>query len=167
MNAGDGSADNIDSEEVTIEIVNVDEKGTVTLNPQPQQGTEVTATLGDLDNPDNDITSVEWQWARSSSRSGGFTDIQGANQATYTPVEDDTGKYLRATATYTDGHGEGKSAYVVSNKQDAVEGNRSRPYSGTGPRLQGRSKRECESGDQRGRPGCGYGHWKHRDPGEI
>ena len=116
VNAGDGSANNIDSEEVTIEIVNVDEKGTVTLKPQPQQGTVVTATLEDVDNPANDITA-NWQWARSSSRSGGFTDIQDADGATYTPVEDDTGKYLRATATYTDAHGTGKSAYVVSTNR--------------------------------------------------
>ena len=121
VNAGDGSAGTIDSEEVTIEIVNVDEKGTVSLNPQPQQGMEVTATLVDLDNPDNDIASVDWQWARSSSRSGGFTDIPNTNQATYTPVEDDTGKYLRATATYTDGHGGGKSAHVVSTSRTLWE----------------------------------------------
>ena len=34
--------------------------------------------------------------------------------ATYTPTKDDVGMYLRATATYTDGEGEGKTAYIIS-----------------------------------------------------
>ena len=63
------------------------------------------------------ISNLTWQWARSSSRSGGFTDIQGANQASYTPGNDDTGMYLRATVTYTDAQGGGKSAYLVSNNR--------------------------------------------------
>ena len=67
--------------------------------------------------PDGGVSVEEWQWARSSSRSGGFTDIPSASEATYTPGEDDTGKYLRATVTYTDAQGGGKSAYKVSNNR--------------------------------------------------
>ena len=74
----------------------------------------MTATLTDLDGGES---GEAWQWARSSSRSGGFTNIQGANQATYRPGNDDTGMYLRATATYTDEHGGGKSASAISNNR--------------------------------------------------
>ena len=37
----------------------------------------------------------------------------------YTPVADDVGIYLRTTASYTDGHGPGKSAHAVMERQTA------------------------------------------------
>ena len=40
--------------------------------------------------------------------------IVEATSASYTPVEADRGSYLRATASYSDGHGSGKSAGIVS-----------------------------------------------------
>ena len=45
-----------------------------------------------------------WQWARSSRATGPWTDIEGAASASYTPTGDDVGMYLRAWATYEDGH---------------------------------------------------------------
>ena len=112
VNASDGNTAHTDTEDITIAIINVDEKGKVALSQQPREEAGLTATLTDLD---EGVSGDAWQWARSSSRSGGFTDIQGASQATYTPKNDDTGMYLRATVTYTDAHDGGKSAYVVSN----------------------------------------------------
>ena len=48
VNASDGT--NIDTEEVEIEVTNVDESGTITLSTlQPQVGVELTATLSDSD----------------------------------------------------------------------------------------------------------------------
>ena len=41
-------------------------------------------------------------------------DVVEGTQRSYTPTEDDVGMYLRATATYDDGEGEGKSAEAVS-----------------------------------------------------
>ena len=38
-----------------------------------------------------------------------------ATAATYTPVEEDGANYLQATASYTDGHGSGKTALAVSD----------------------------------------------------
>ena len=114
VNAGDGNADNTDTEEVAVVIINVDEKGTVTFGQEPKEGTPLTAELMD---PDGSLSNFEWQWARSSSRSGGFTDIRGATSASHTPVNDDTGNYLQATVTYTDAQGGGKSAYLVSNNR--------------------------------------------------
>ena len=114
VNAGDGNAAHTDAENITITITNVDEKGTVTLGQEPREGIDLTATLMD---PDGGVSGDAWQWARSSSRSGRFTDIPTAKQTTYRPGSDDTGMYLRATVTYTDAQGGGKSAYVVSNNR--------------------------------------------------
>ena len=114
VNAGDGNADHTDTEDVTIIVTNVDEKGVVTLPQEPKESVDLTATLTD---PDGGETGPAWQWARSSSRSGGFTDIKDANSATHTPDNDDTGMYLRATVTYTDEQGGGKSAYAISTNR--------------------------------------------------
>ena len=162
VNASDGSAENTDTEEVTIIVTNVDEKGTVDFDHEPREGVPLEATLND---PDGSESNEEWQWARASSRNGRFIDIKDANRANYTPVNDDTGQYLRATVTYTDEQGGGKSALSHLAKQDAVEGIRCAPIPGLGRRPSGipsykGSKRECESGNQRRHPGCGYGHRK-------
>ena len=96
------------SEDVTVTVSNVNEAGTVTLSTMsPAVGSEVTATLTDLD---GGITGTTWQWSKSMTMDGTFTDIDTATSASYTTVEDDTGMYLQATATYTDGHGAGKMA---------------------------------------------------------
>ena len=99
--------------DVTITVSNVDEYGTVKLSSlQPQVGTALTATLTD---PDGVPSSVAWQWGKSTAASGPFTNVSsGADPATYTPVTADLNMYLRATATYTDPQGSGKTASVVS-----------------------------------------------------
>lgn len=111
VRVSDSSADNTDEEEITIAITNVDEKGSIDLPRQLRVGQQVTATLEDLD---GEVTGESWQWARSSSRGGGFVDIKDANSAEYTPVDEDAGKYLRVTVTYTDRHGGGKSVLQTS-----------------------------------------------------
>ena len=98
---------------VTIAVTNLDEAGTVTLSSQePTVDTELTATLGD---PDGGVTGTTWQWARTMDMVAGWDDITGAMDAAYTPVVTDEGYYLQATASYTDGHGSGKSAMVMSD----------------------------------------------------
>ena len=88
---------------VTANVTNKEEDGGVTLNNlQPQVRELITATLGD---PDGSVVESTWQWSSSSSRSSGYTPIAGATAATYRPAEGDTGMYLRATVTYTDGYG--------------------------------------------------------------
>ena len=57
---------------------------------------------------------MTWLWARSPNGTSSWTLISGATSASYTPVFDDVGRYLRATASYTDGEGSGKSAQRVS-----------------------------------------------------
>ena len=95
---------------VTINVVNLDESGSVWLYwNQPQVGTALKAELTDLD---GDISSVTWNWERSSNRRD-WTSVSETTD-TYEPVPGDIGKYLRATASYTDGHGSGKTAEAVS-----------------------------------------------------
>ena len=100
--------------DVTINVTNVEEPGTVTLSsPQPQVGTNLTAALTD---PDGEITGVDWKWESSSNRSS-WTIISTATSATVTPSTSDVRNYLRATASYTDKQGSGKTAEAVSVKQ--------------------------------------------------
>ena len=105
--------------EVSIDVSNVDEAGTVSVSPeQPEVGTALVASLSDLDGL---VSDISWQWARSSDGSD-WSDISGANSDSYTPVADDVGIYLQATASYTDGHGAGKSAHAVMERQTAQRG---------------------------------------------
>ena len=100
-----------DSIEVTIGVVNVDEEGTVALDSQmPEFNTVLTASLTD---PDVGVRDVTWTWESSADRTT-WVAINGATQAVYTPVARDSGKYLRATACYTDGEGSGKTAHAVT-----------------------------------------------------
>ena len=98
-----------DTTEVTITVTNVEEDGTVTFtNRTPQARIELTASVAD---PDVIVAdSIIWQWAISDTSGSNFADISGETNASYTPDDNDVGKYLRATATYTDGHGAAKTA---------------------------------------------------------
>ena len=98
-----------DSLDVTVTVTNVDEPGTVSITPsgQPRVGIELSASLTDEDGAP---TGVSWLWETGSSATGSFTPIAGATQARYTPIQADAGNYLRATASYTDPQGPGKSA---------------------------------------------------------
>ena len=90
---------------VTVTVTNVDEDGMVTVPGQPVVGFEITATLAD----DDGVTgTVRWQWAREAT-AGAYEDISGATSESYTPVDDDGGKRLQVTASYSDGEGSGKS----------------------------------------------------------
>ena len=112
--AGNTSTDIDDTQAVTITVENEEEPGTVTLTTPTgtiQARAEVTAALEDDDIP----TGVTWQWSRSPNGRTDWVNIQGATSATYTPtLEEDRGSYIRATASYTDGHGPNKSANAVS-----------------------------------------------------
>ena len=113
---GIGASDDID---VTITVANVDEVGTVAVSmEQPKVGTALTVSLSD---PDGSVSDISWQWAASSDGSS-WSDISGANSDSYTPVADDVGIYLRATASYTDGLGTRRSAHVVMDRQTAQRG---------------------------------------------
>ena len=71
----------------------------------------------------DEITDLKWQWAKASSRSGTYTDIDDAIEISYKPLDGDIGSYLRVTATYDDPEGSDKSAMATSAyKVQAVRG---------------------------------------------
>ena len=99
---------------VTINLINADESGKVRLSTsRPAFHEAITASLTD---PDGGTTSISWQWAKSHDGGVTWTDLDGATSDTYTPVPADTGALLRATATYTDAEGSGKSASLISSR---------------------------------------------------
>ena len=104
------------NEVVTVKVTNLDEAGTVTLSAvAPYPGVDLIATLSDPDS--EEITGAGWQWSKSMSENGSYNAIEDAEEATYSPVSGDVGFYLRATVTYTDGHGPDKSAMATSAYQ--------------------------------------------------
>ena len=104
-----------DTHDVMVMVTNEDEDGTVTLSTmRPAVGEDITATLTDLDSPDG-VTGTTWQWARSDAMDGTFTNIpEATSMNNYTPIAGDVGMYLRATASYADGEGSGKSEDAVT-----------------------------------------------------
>ena len=94
---------------VVVTVNNVDEDGTLTLShaTTPRVGVQITASLSD---PDGGVSGETWQWQNAPDDTATWTDITGAASASYTPLEVDVGKLLRATKSYTDAHGSGKSA---------------------------------------------------------
>ena len=113
VQASDGGGDDPTTFEVMVTVENVEEAGMATLSSlQPQAGIPLTANLSDPDgattDPDDSGDPVPWQWSRSDTQDGEFTDISGAEamgtgvQATYRPKDGDIGKYLRVTFTYAD-----------------------------------------------------------------
>ena len=94
----------------------------------------MTASLRD---PDGGVTGEAWQWARSEDgveQLGGYCSTATSNA--YTPVAADEGNYLRATVSYTDGDGPGKSKDAVTDNPVAVVENAAPvfPASETGAR---------------------------------
>ena len=96
---------------VTISLTNLDEAGEVSFSSDhPHIGTPLSAGVSD---PDGGVSVLKWKWERSAD-GGAWSLIEAATSTSYTPAEDDRGRYLRATASYADGHGTGKSANAVS-----------------------------------------------------
>ena len=100
-----------------------DQPGTVSLFPaRPRVGTVVSAALTDPDGlegggsgPAASSGAVSWSWARSSDGTA-WTGVEAyADGDSYVPTEEDEGMLLKAEASYTDGHGSGKSAQAFSS----------------------------------------------------
>ena len=109
---------------VLVTLTDVEEAGVVTLSvEEPEPAIVLSATL---DDGDGGVSAVSWQWARSENRRSGWTNITGATLSVYTPGDDDAGNYLRATASYTDRRGPGKSAQAVPENPVASENRRPR-----------------------------------------
>ena len=100
-----------DTLRVIIELINVEEAGTVTLSStHPVVGEPLTASLSD---PDGLVSynPPRWQWQQSEDLpTPAWDNIPRARSDVYTPSTEDKGRLLRATVTYGDGHGSNKSA---------------------------------------------------------
>ena len=99
-----------------------DRPGTVSLfSARPRVGTVVSAALSDPDGlegggsgPAASSGAISWSWARSSDGTA-WTGVEAYDDGdSYVPTEADEGMLLKAEASYTDGHGPGKSAEAVS-----------------------------------------------------
>ena len=105
VRAGGGTHD------VAVRVTDVDEAGTASMDRrQPQISRPLSASLSDEDEA---VSAQTWQWARSEDRTT-WTDIEGAASPRRSPAEADEGMYLRATVTYSDKFGAGKTASAVS-----------------------------------------------------
>ena len=121
VKASYGSGDEMvmDTQDVTVMVVDMDEPGMVTLSSMsPIVGIEIKATLSDPDN----MMDTTWQWSKSmTTMDEDFMDIADATSMTYTPVEADHGYYLKAKAMYSDAHG---SQMEMAMTTSAVVSNR-------------------------------------------
>ena len=98
VRASDGT--HLDALNVTVTVTNENDPGSIELSmPLPRVGVSLAATLVD---PDTPVTALMWQWQSSASSNGAWGLIDGADSRIYTPAEADLGRYLRATASYTD-----------------------------------------------------------------
>ena len=96
---------------VTVTVTDVDEAGMASIDrPQPQVGRPLSASLRDEDDM---VDDQSWQWARSENGRT-WTDIEGSTEPQWRPSQADVGMYLRATVTYSDKFGAGKTASAVS-----------------------------------------------------
>ena len=110
---------------VTVEVM--DAPGKLCLSscwplPTLQVGQEVHAILEDPDGIEAD-EPVRWVWERASAKEAPDEDWTRLNHhtASYTPDAGDGDRYLRVTATYTDGDGTAdKKAQVISAESVTV-----------------------------------------------
>ena len=113
--------------ERTVTVTVRDALGEVSLSSQqPQVGRALTAKVSERVDEVDEVT--EWCWARSPFRD--FPSSPDTTEtclstnltttATYTPVDTDLGRYLRATALYTDKQGTAKTEPVVRDTTGTV-----------------------------------------------
>ena len=96
--AGGGDEESLD---VDVTVADEPEPGTLALSAtRPRLGATLTATLTD---PDGVTGTVTYVWERSVDRGTWVTLTNTA--AAYVTTPADTGRFLRVTATYQDGHG--------------------------------------------------------------
>ena len=101
----DASVD--DTVTLTINVTDAEEAGTVTVTGTARVGETLSAEVTD---PDGAVGAITWVWSRATSATGAFNTISGQTNASYTLEAGDENMYVRATATYTDRRGAGKTA---------------------------------------------------------
>ena len=133
----DGDPDSAvdDTLTATLTITNVEEApGAITVDPvAPTIGAAITATVTDPDavtltNSTGQLASgtVTWEWqvadsATAADSAWATPPGTGHQTATYTPTTADGGRFLRVTATYTDGTGAYPDDAFVADAADTVQ----------------------------------------------
>ena len=127
---------------VVVTVTDMDEDGKVTFSDegrfQPQVGRGLDATLSDPEGQ----SDARWQWSRSADMET-WTDIMGSTSQNRSPVTADEGHYLRASVTYTDSYGSGKTASAVTG--NVVE---ERTVANAPPSFKGQDDKKDETGTQ-------------------
>ncbi|MYB21710.1 MAG: hypothetical protein F4Y29_04160 [Chloroflexi bacterium] len=133
---------------VTVSVTDVEESGVVTITP-PRGWVDVSTQLtAGLEDDDGSVSGEQWQWSRSSNRSS-WSDIPGANNASYTATSDDVNQYLRATVSYTDRRGGNKEASASTQARIGA----TRPGTNSAPDFTETSTtRSIRQGSGKGRP---------------
>ena len=108
-----------DTAAVTVTVVNVRERGTLSLTPSsPRVGQTVAATLTDTDGGVKDTT---WTWKRVSPGPGGAGSASVSQRRSQRPVTlADLGQRLRATVTYNDNQGADTATAITQAVQANV-----------------------------------------------
>ena len=102
-----------DSASIAVTVTVTDAPGTVTVSStRPLVGQTLTATVTD---PDAPVSGLTWRWERSEDGTT-WEVLDEATTATYTPSADDSGHYLRVTASYTDADGTAKEVTSVTER---------------------------------------------------
>ena len=142
--------------ETAVKVTVENETGTVSLSwTQIRVGVPATASLSD---PDGSVSGLTWQWYDAA---GNEQNAEDANSDTYTPVADDVGDTLTAVASYTDGHGSGKS----EGGSSVQCGSGGHPEQGTGVRRLGRrGPTACRTNRQQERWGRTQKRWRLMTP---
>jgi Ca2+-binding RTX toxin-like protein len=109
---------------ITIQNVNDAPTGAVAVAGTAAEGQTLTASNTIVDPDGNGTVSYQWQRADGA---GGWTNIGGANAATYQLTTADIGRAVRTVASYTDGGGAAETVTsaataAVVNTNDAPTG---------------------------------------------
>ena len=114
--SGEGARGLSTTLDVTIEVVDTEDPGTVDLSQrQPEVGIAIHATATDAD---GGVIVRRWMWQRSAevtvtacrNYQGDWAPISGVSSAVYAPRPADFGSCLRATAFYSDNKGDDQRA---------------------------------------------------------
>ena len=107
---------------VQVRVSNIEEPGEVSVSgtlslsgtTMAAVDSQLTASLSDADGVRPE--AIAWEWHRWSltATPPGWQPLDGEDASTYTPSRSVLGARLRVRATYTDGHGPGKSAEHTS-----------------------------------------------------
>uniref|UniRef100_Q3APA7 DUF4347 domain-containing protein n=1 Tax=Chlorobium chlorochromatii (strain CaD3) TaxID=340177 RepID=Q3APA7_CHLCH len=121
---GGGTIESPSATTTTIENLNDNPIGSVTITGTAKQGEALTAknTLADADG----MGTVSYQW-QSSSDGTNWSAINGATASTYKLTAAEVGKQISVVANYTDGHNTPESkasvaTVAVANTNDAPTG---------------------------------------------